>query len=125
MQPGRRPRLQTCDVEYAADGISAATTGDVVAEADDFLSNQVAVDITATAGGTASIEGDWFAGNTTSVDASSLWSPVDPECEFIPTVAVTGNLFGGGSRATASHTPPVSKSGHRGPRPFGGIRGVL
>jgi len=102
--------LVYAEVEYAADGISAATTGDVVAEADNFLSNQVALEITATAGGTASIEDDWFAGNGTSMDASSLWSPVDPECEFVPTVAASGNLFGGGSRAKASPTPPVSKS---------------
>ncbi len=93
-------------MDYAGSAISTVSDSEVVVENGRFDHNNYALRIDATVGTNAAIHGNWFDGNDVSIDASSDWSPVNPVCEFVPTISADGNVYG----TSESTSAPVSQS---------------
>jgi hypothetical protein len=95
--------LEHASVSYATTGLDATTNRQVTVQSDSLAHNGVAVNISATIGTNAAIHETWFDENGVALTGSSDWNPVATpvtSCEYIPTMAATGNTYGP-SQATA------------------------
>jgi hypothetical protein len=89
--------LEHASVSYATTGLDATTNRQVTVQSDSLAHNGVAVNIAATIGTNAAIHETWFDENGVALAGSSDWNPVATpvtSCEYIPTMAATGNTYG-------------------------------